>query len=194
MSHAIETQLVLGRPDYDVPLVSPVAVHDGLAVTGHDGLGYLWRFAGERASLWALDGGVVGRSLGEVGLGRPAPDDAGGRCGVLREAQAHRREVQAAYVQLTETLLSMAGDEPGAELRARLHAIRLHCGDALLMFTDPADEGAHGEFRLVPEIASMANTRAEERDRLRPLARTLLEQNGAMLGVEDGEGLLALLG
>ena len=191
MSHVVEVAFVLGRPDYDVPVDAPRLRPDGLAVMGRDSLSYLWRFAG-RASLWALEGEAVGRGLGEIALPRAVPADVDGQCAVLREAQAHRRAVQTAYVQVAETLLSMAGDTPRPELQARLHAIRVRCADDLLMFTDAAEGGAHAEFRPLPEITAMTGTLAEEREKLRPLASILLKQNASLLRVEDGEELLAL--
>ena len=192
MSHVIEVSIILGCPDYDVPLAAPSTRQDGLKVTGRDSLDYLWRFAEQRASLWALKGGTVGRSLGEIALGRAVPTGIDAQCELLRAAQARRREVQTAYVHLVETLLSMAGDTPKPELQARLHAIRIHCADDLLIFTDPADAGAHAEFRPLPEITAMTNTSPEDQTRLRPLASSILETKGTLLGIEDPESLLAL--
>ena len=194
MSQTGEVPIVLGCPDYDVPLGTPIARADGLAVTGRDSLGYLWRFVDQRASLWARRGEAVGAYRGEIALDRPVPEDVAGQCELLREAQAGRRAVQTAYVNLAETLLSMAGPARRSALLLRLRAVRAHCAEELLIFSDPPDDAAHAAFRVLPEIMDVRETAPEDRVRLRPLAVSLLRANGALLGIEDPEGLLALVG
>ncbi len=194
MSQAGEVPIILGCPDYDVPLGKPVVRDDGLAVTGRDSLGYLWRFAGRRASLWARRDGAVGAYRGEIPLEREAPEDAEGQCDLLRDAQVLRREVQAAYVNVVETLLAMAGPTPRPQLQMRLRAMRAYCGDALLMFTDPPDDAAHAAFRMMPEITSVGDVAAEDRARLWPLAVSLLRMNARLLGIEDPAGMMGLVG
>ena len=196
-----EVPIVLGCPDYDVPLGRPVLREDGLAVIGRDSLGYLWRFAGARASLWARRDGAVGAYRGEITLpGHEAPEDgtatdeAEAWCALLAHAQALRREVQSAYVNLAETLLSMAGDAPHAALLMRLRMVRAHCADQLLIFTDPADDAAHAAFRVLPEIASVRDMPGADRLRLRPVAAHLLQDNAALLGIDDPQAVLALVG
>lgn len=192
MSQVTEVTIVLGLPDYDIPLDAPFAHPDGLAVTGRDSLGYLWRFSAEGASLWARRDDVVGESRGEIALPHAAPADVDAQCALLRDAQAHRREVQTAYATLAETLLSMAGDAPDPGLLAGLHDIRTRCGAALLMFTDPSDDGAHGAFREMPDVPVIHDLPADERAGLRPLAERLLDTNAALLGIEDPQELLSL--
>ena len=194
MSQGGEVPIVLGCPDYDVPLGRPLTRADGLAVTGRDSLGYLWRFVDQRASLWARRGEAVGAYRGEIALARPVPEDVAGQCELLREAQAVRREVQTAYVNLAETLLSMAGDAPHSALVLRLRAVRAHCAEELLIFTDPPDDAAHAAFRVLPELANIRDASPEDRVRLRPLAVSLLEATAELLGIADPEGLLALVG
>jgi hypothetical protein len=196
MSHTNEVAIILGRPDYDWPLMEPAESGGGMAVSGRDSLSYLWRFEGERASLFAVEHGAVGRLLGAVRLGPVGVGGVAERSASLREAQSRMRGVQTAYVQLCETLLSMAGDEKRGALVERLHAMRERLGDELLMFTDPADDGAHAEFRLVPEVIGIDGVARsdEERARLRPLAVALLKGHGRALGVEDSEALLGLAG
>ncbi len=193
MSQTGEVPIVLGCPDYDVPLGRPVARADGLAVTGRDSLGYLWRFVDQRASLWARRD-EVGAYRGEIALDRPVPDDVAGQCELLREAQAMRRQVQTAYVNVAETLLSMAGHAPHSALMLRLRAVRAHCAEELLIFTDPPDDAAHAAFRMLPELTSVGDMSPEDRARLRPLAASLLRANASLLGIADPEGLLALVG
>ena len=192
MSQVAEVTIVLGLPDYDIPLDAPFAHPEGLAVTGRDSLGYLWRFSVGGASLWARRDDAVGESRGEIALPHAAPADVDGQCAALRNAQAHRREVQTAYAELAETLLSMAGDTPKPGLRASLHDIRTRCAAALLMFTDPADDGAHGAFREMPDVPVIHDLPAEERAGLGPLAERLVGESAALLGIEDPRGLLSL--
>lgn len=194
MSHGGEVPIVLGCPDYDVPLGRPLVRADGLAVTGRDSLGYLWRFVDQRASLWARRDEAVGAYRGEIALDRPAPEGAEAQCALLQEAQAARRAVQTAYVSLAETLLSMAGTARRSAVLLRLRAVRAHCAEELLIFTDPPDDAAHAAFRMLPEITVGGDTSAEDRARLRPLAASLLRAHAGLLGIEDPHGLLALVG
>ena len=191
MSHSTEVPIILGQPDYDLPVASPVELDGGLAVTGRDSLSYFWRFAGDQASLWAVEHGAIGRPLGTIHLGRSAPPELEARCALLREAQARMRRVQTAYVQLAETLLSMAGDG-SAELQGRLHALRERLSDDLLMFTDPVDDSAHAELRPLPELLAIEDAPSSDRERLRPLALILLKQNAGLLGIDDPDAFLAL--
>ena len=46
----------------------------------------------------------------------------------------------------------------------------------------------------LPEITSVRETPAEDRVRLRPLARSLVRTYAGLLGIEDPEGMLALVG
>lgn len=194
MSHTGEVPIVLGCPDYDVPLGRPVARADGLAVTGRDSLGYLWRFVDQRASLWARRDEAVGAYRGEIALDRSVPDDVAARCELLQDAQARRREVQTAYVNLAETLLSMAGSAPHSALVLRLRAVRAYCAEELLIFTDPPDDAAHAAFRVLPELTNAGEMPAEDRVRLRPLAASLLRAHASLLGIADPDALLALVG
>ncbi len=185
MSNASEVPLILGRPDYDLPLGKPAVRSNGVVVTGRDSLLYLWRFEGDRASLWAFTDGAARDALGGIRLDRPTSGEVGARMIALRDAQTRMRAVQTAYVQLAETLLAMNGT-----LHDRLHAIYERLGDEMLMFTDPADDGAHAQLRLLPEVTGIDND--SDRERLRPLAAVLLKQNARLLGIEDPDGLLAL--
>jgi hypothetical protein len=186
---------VLGRPDYDVPLGEPVMRGPGeMSAVGHDSLHYLWRFEARTATLLALRDGAPGTVLGRLALPEGATGDTAAHCDLLRRAQARTREIQAAMVQVGETLLSLAGPTPKPELVSALHASRLRLGDDLLMFTDPAGDTAHAEFRLIPEVIAISGAPASvaERERIRPLAEGLLARHGALLGIEDPAGLVRL--
>ncbi len=190
MSETNEVAIILGRPDYDLPLGDPEWRPGGeLATVGHDGLPYLWRFDGDRASLWA-----PAASLGGIRLDHPASRDAGECCALLRQAQARMRAVQSALLDLAETLLSLAGETPSQALNERLHAVRTRLADELLMFTDAPDDGAYAIFRPMPEVVAIdgAPKSDEDRRKLRPLAVILLEQHATLLGIEDPDALLAL--
>ncbi len=194
MSETAEVAIIFGRPDYDFPVDDAVMEAEGMSAVGRDGLAYLWRFEEGRASLWAITDGREGASLGTIDLVRPASGDAAARVAVLRETQASMRAVQTACITLTETLLSLAGPAPPAALSERLHRLREGLGRRLLMFTDPADDSAHGEFRLMPEVVGIKGAPVgADRERLRPLAVVLLKQHAKLLGIEDPDGLLALV-
>ncbi len=104
------------------------------------------------------------------------------------------RAVRSALLDLTETLLSLAGETPSQALNERLHAVRTRLADELLMFTDAPDDGAYAIFRPMPEVVAIdgAPKSDEDRRKLRPLAVILLEQHATLLGIEDPDALLAL--
>jgi len=194
MSEIQEVPLILGWPDYDLPLDTPKLLPSGdMLVVGRDSLGYVWRFEGNKASLWAEAAGeAVGESLGELPLPRAAPDDPQGRVALLRQVQADGRAVRSAYVELAQTMFAFAGPTPSPELRERLERLYHRSAPSLVVFTDPQDDRAHGAFRRLPQIVGVnaVPESKEEREVLHRLIADLLERHAALLGIEEPETLL----